>query len=119
MIINVWEVRDNKLAEHGYKNYKQYLKSKEWKNIKKTIRKKTTKRWNTCNLCSKSGRLDIHHQSYHVIGINKPTLTLRMLCRKCHKQLHAYCKLLPDKSFYDAYRDILQIRKDLGIQYYK
>lgn len=87
-----------KLQKLGYKNYKAYLRSEHWKNIKLLFQKTHPKQ---CFICNSKFRVDLHHISYANIGnenIIDANLELKLnltsdvvwLCRHHHKKIHKY-----------------------------
>ena len=66
-------------------DYKEYLKSEEWKTLRK---KKHNKSKGRCAICKNSKNLNIHHLFYRQ-DLSKTELSdLRLLCKRCHKLVH-------------------------------
>jgi len=74
-------------------NYKDYLKSNHWKQIRKnkfiSNQKVNLKK---CAICGSEKNLQIHHLTYKNLW-NENNKTLRILCNKCHKILSFLPKL--------------------------
>lgn len=68
-------------------NYKDYMQSQEWKNIR------TDKLWQAnfrCERCGYDGTgesIDVHHKTYERLG-NERLSDLEVLCRTCHRLEH-------------------------------
>jgi len=76
--------------------YKAYLKSSEWKWLRKRIKKLHGYR---CVLCNSDGNLHVHHRTYDRAGFEDDS-DLYTLCDRCHAMFHGivkgtdvYCKL--------------------------
>lgn len=68
------------------KNYREYLKSNEWKEIKSLVLKRDG---NKCIKCGSSNSLQIHHTTYVNIFNEVENLDdLITLCSKCHMEEH-------------------------------
>lgn len=70
-----------RLRAMGYKDYRAYLKSKHWREVRQ--RQPQT----DCVCCGSEGPLDLHHQTYARLG-NERQHDLAWLCRSCHRRLH-------------------------------
>lgn len=69
--------------------YKSYLKSDKWKEIRSTLFKMRGKK---CENCSRTKALHIHHLTYDRI-FNERLDDLQILCKDCHKRKHVKPKL--------------------------
>lgn len=68
-----------------FTEYKTYIQSGEWRITRlEAIERAGGK----CQLCSKSGRLHVHHNTYERLGKELPT-DLVALCERCHDLYHA------------------------------
>lgn len=65
-------------------DYRQYLKSKHWKDKRNKIRKQ---RCNKCERCKSTIKLQVHHKTYERIGCEKDE-DLELLCEICHIEEH-------------------------------
>jgi len=115
MLNEIYSLRQQKLEENGYSEYKEYLKSEEWKTIKENISKRKGAKWNLCNLCTSPHNLEVHHSSYKVIGTVNGGNTLKMLCRSCHQQIHDKCKENRKLNLYKAYGKLKKQRIQQGL----
>lgn len=70
------------------KEYKKYLKSNEWKAIKKKVRRRDK---NQCQICFYNKKLNVHHMTYRSI-FNENFNDLVLLCKRCHGKLHKISK---------------------------
>lgn len=67
------------------KSYKDYLKTYDWNETRKTVLKETNYK---CQLCgAKNVKLNVHHNTYENIG-NEHREDLIVLCDDCHKKFH-------------------------------
>jgi uncharacterized Fe-S radical SAM superfamily protein PflX len=67
------------------KSYHKYLKeSPKWLDIKLTLYETRGKQ---CEVCGKTGLIDVHHRTYKNIFKEEPT-DLILLCRGCHQKVH-------------------------------
>ena len=66
------------------KDYKNYLKTKHWKDKRKDVLKRAKYK---CQLCSSKDILHVHHNTYENIGKEKKE-DLIVLCEKCHSKFH-------------------------------
>lgn len=65
--------------------YRDYLKTAHWKNLR------AQKRKTRCGICNSSKNLDTHHLSYKsLLDVSKSDL--RKLCRRCHFLAHDLAK---------------------------
>lgn len=64
--------------------YKEYLKSDHWQDIRTQALERAD---NKCQLCSSKINLNVHHNTYKNRGNEKLT-DLVVLCRECHAKFH-------------------------------
>ena len=73
------------LKQIGYTDYKSYLRSKLWKEI----RERQLAKESTCYGCSKStefAQIQVHHGAYHHDNLTGRTLMdLYTVCSRCHR----------------------------------
>ncbi|MGL5713601.1 MAG: HNH endonuclease [Paraclostridium sp.] len=91
--------------------YKEYLKSDEWKRIKKLVLERDN---NKCILCDSEDNLHIHHKTYQNIFKEIDHMDdLITLCSKCHTKEH---KLKPTVSNIKlSYEPFIRINCNLNI----
>jgi hypothetical protein len=71
-------------------SYQEYLKSEEWKRIRKKVLIKFD--W-SCGVCKSKNDLHVHHKTYENIGNElKHLKDLIVLCRNCHSLFHSKLK---------------------------
>lgn len=109
-IMSGWrlEERDEKKEE-----YNNYLKSEEWKQLRKKILK------NIKYLCIDCGgrATSVHHISYEKLYTNKENEDLVPLCDLCHKKRHG---LIKERTMYfDVNWDKLYVNFSDGIVIHK
>lgn len=63
--------------------YKEYLKSDDWKEKRKRKYKKPRK----CAICASTEKLDVHHLNYKNL-VDVDSSDLRVLCHRCHFLAH-------------------------------
>lgn len=66
------------------KEYRKYLRSKEWLEIRLDI---LTLRGNKCEKCFSKNKLQVHHLTYKNIFKEEPK-DLIVLCDRCHENEH-------------------------------
>ena len=69
------------------KNYYEYLKSDEWKKLRKSV----LRRDNELCICGAKAT-EVHHKTYARVG-NEPLSDLVSLCRNCHQNVHDNYKI--------------------------
>ena len=65
-------------------DYRTYLESDAWQRQRRSALLFAR---NRCQVCNKSGRLDVHHRTYERLGDERPA-DLIVLCRDCHRLFH-------------------------------
>jgi 5-methylcytosine-specific restriction endonuclease McrA len=70
--------------EQRRERYLAHLKSSEWRALKA---RKLTEAGHRCQTCSRSGSLDLHHNSYDRFGEELHSDVV-ILCRSCHDLFH-------------------------------
>jgi hypothetical protein len=78
-----FEISIRRLAATAYSSY---LKTFYWVAIRDYI---VYQRRNMCQKCCSNRRLEVHHTTYSIIGIEyKEMHKLQLLCEKCHHEVH-------------------------------
>ena len=91
-------------------SYQDYLKSKQWADLKTKFRKKIKTR--RCQFCGAMGELHIHHRTYVRLGRER-FKDLVQLCDPCHSAIHDLVKSGKVKKVEDATRIVgARTRKD-------
>lgn len=76
------------MGNQRYKNYSEFLRSKEWQETKNIVIARNEKYYGgMCERCLDNKAIDTHHMTYD-FGWNPPIQFLRRLCRKCHRFIH-------------------------------
>jgi len=88
--------------------YKDYLKTRWWKETKGYLRFIKKKR---CYVCRSKKFLDVHHLHYRTLGYEDGS-ELVYLCRKHHKKLHFYTG---EKRTPDTLKDEMEMREILKV----
>lgn len=70
------------------KDYKHYIKSHDWEEVKSRFRLSNLYRDGHCFVCTNAGiEIHIHHLTYKRLGIER-LRDLRILCAVCHAAAH-------------------------------
>jgi len=77
-------VRQARNSELRKMPFKQYQKTPEWRSHRNRV---LLRAGNKCELCHKSGRLDVHHRTYDRYG-DELLSDLLALCRTWHRRFH-------------------------------
>ena len=92
----------------GYVNYKEYIKSKRWRQRRYNYYLTHKKQ---CVICYSGGRIGLHHISYKNLG-HEPDHDLVALCWSCHEKFHQ--ENGTHKDLYEATNNfIIQEREDI------
>lgn len=83
----------------NYKEYREYLKSSDWRRKKekfyssKLFKKlRSNGKWK-CFCCEEGDKaLDMHHRTYKRLGKEKISVDLVPVCRQCHEEIHKFEK---------------------------
>ena len=67
-------------------NHQEYLKSKEWQDIR-DVRLKVDRY--TCQGCGRHNELNVHHVTYERLGYERIE-DLITLCKRCHADTHYF-----------------------------
>lgn len=62
-------------------NYREYIKSKEWKLKADAAKRRAGYR---CQVCNSAKRLQAHHRHYLTLGNERPE-DITVLCNDCHR----------------------------------
>lgn len=87
----------NRLAELGYKSYREYLESSHWQDLRK--RYFASKMLKKCP-CGRPGE-NLHHKTYKRLG-NEWLMDVVLLCRLHHSEVHAYQKQMMENNTYEG-----------------
>jgi 5-methylcytosine-specific restriction endonuclease McrA len=66
-------------------SYKEFLKSAEWRAIRK---KRIAHDGGRCLLCRSPNKLEVHHLTYRRAGGRESIRDLVTLCERCHAKQH-------------------------------
>ena len=69
--------------------YNEYLSSEAWKELRK---KKINQAGRSCEICSSSKKIHVHHLFYKKDKENTELDELRVLCERCHVLIHKITK---------------------------
>jgi 5-methylcytosine-specific restriction endonuclease McrA len=82
-----------RLSELHNENYKNYIQSSQWADLRKQYFQRAGYR---CMLCNGSGGgLELHHRTYRNLGHEKPA-DLITLCNNCHNFFHSHKSLVQE-----------------------
>ncbi len=65
-------------------NYKEYIKSQEWREKAEEAKARAGNRCQVCNRSRAEVQLDAHHRTYERLGNERPE-DISVLCRECHQ----------------------------------
>ena len=68
-----------------YPNYKDYLDSQEWIEVKKIFKKGRSPR---CQFCGTRNNIHVHHVSYNRLGLPSEIKDLTFFCKDHHEKIH-------------------------------
>ena len=98
-------------------DYKKYLKSDYWKDIKEQVHKRDEYK---CRLCNSNKNLQVHHKTYEFLG-NENLEELITLCKKCHFNIHKIDNSINYTTYqrYSEYNRVLQQKEQEDIIFNK
>lgn len=98
-------------------DYKKYLKSDYWKDIKEQVHKRDNYK---CRLCNSENNLQVHHKTYEFLG-NENLEELITLCKKCHFNIHKIGDSINYTTYqrYSEYNRVLQQKEQEDIIFSK
>jgi ribonuclease HI len=70
--------------------YKKYLNSKHWKNVKERYNKSKLNK-GCCIMCGRKNKLNLHHKTYKRFGKERLS-DLVYLCSYCHTDIHEFLR---------------------------
>jgi len=73
------------LAEMAKVSYSEYLKTEHWRNTRKLA---VVLYGHRCAVCNRPRALHVHHKTYENVG-REPLIDLTLLCKTCHRVVHA------------------------------
>lgn len=76
----------NEFTEMPYDTKEKYLQSQDWHKLKSKRLKLASNQCEVKN-CLNTKNLDLHHIDYHSLG-NEDINDVRIVCRKCHDDIH-------------------------------
>lgn len=88
---------DNLKVKSNYqwkKTYREYLKSKEWKEKSESAKERANYR---CQICNSNSNLETHHRTYERVGSELPE-DLTVLCKECHQLYETAKKIKKPQS---------------------
>lgn len=106
---------DIKVQKLGYKDYKHYLRSSHWKDVKlRYLKSKLVKRdvsgLPKCEACERMDlKFNLHHRTYKRLG-KEWLMDLSLLCELCHSEAHEYFKN-NSVSLWTATKRVISIHK--------
>lgn len=72
--------------------YNRFMKSLVWRLLRREALERADRK---CALCESGNQLEVHHTTYVRFGGRELPEDLRVLCRSCHRTIHAQKKLRP------------------------
>lgn len=75
--------------EELYKQYKKYIRSKEWKQIAQQVMERDGYRCRCCGRTKDEAKLSVHHSTYEHLFDEQDNLSdLITVCTVCHLSIH-------------------------------
>lgn len=75
--------------EELYKQYKKYIRSKEWKQIAQQVMERDGYRCRCCGRTKDEAKLSVHHSTYeHLFDEQDNLCDLITVCTTCHLCIH-------------------------------
>lgn len=97
------------MSRWDFASYDDYLRSSEWKELRKSAIKKSGGK---CELCESSENLQAHHRNYR--HIDEPDLVC--LCADCHEKLHRILarvnQAIPSRDVIMTHDEMLKYRNN-------
>lgn len=79
-----YERRAISLRQLGYADYKEYLASQRWANIRRRVMRRAR---GMCEACQQCPATEVHHRSYCIAAMKGRAITyLVACCRDCHEK---------------------------------
>ena len=81
--------RNRFLKEAGIENYKEFLASRVWKELKNRAKNAKSDYWRKCLVCGSAKNLNLHHIRYRrKMLVDGDAQNLRPLCKYHHLETH-------------------------------
>jgi hypothetical protein len=100
--------QENKGWKREYQNYREYLLSPEWAQVRERFRK--SKLPQQCQVCKCKENLHLHHKTYARL-YNERLTDLCWLCADCHDWVHRFIKQKDNKSRHNERTAVKTLRK--------
>lgn len=78
-----------RLAELGYRSYRDYLAGEHWQDVRARYRASKLSKNGCCAGCGSRTGLALHHRTYKRLGAERLT-DLILVCGACHTDIHDF-----------------------------
>ena len=97
-----------------FENYKEFLKTEEWKQISQMVKERDGHK---CVICGSTENLNAHHIGYD--GDRMDENDIVTLCNRCHECLHDGIKTISESVSSGVYRMLSDKLSDIVLDFYK
>ena len=97
-----------------FENYKEFLKTEEWKQISQMVKERDG---NKCVICGSTENLNAHHIGYDGDCLDENDIVT--LCNRCHECLHDGIETMRDAVSDGVYKMLSDKLSDVVFDFYK
>ena len=97
-----------------FENYKEFLKTEEWKQIAQMVKERDGHK---CVICGSTENLNAHHIGYDGDYLNENDIVT--LCNRCHECLHDGIETMRDAVSVGVYKMLSEKLSDIVLDFYK
>ena len=97
-----------------FENYKEFLKTEEWKQIAQMVKERDGHK---CVICGSSENLNAHHIGYDGDCLDENDIVT--LCNRCHECLHDGIKTMSEAVSSGVYQMLSEKLSDIVLDFYK
>ena len=98
----------------GFENYKEFLKTDEWKHIAQMVKERDGQK---CVICGSTENLNAHHIGYDGDCLDENDIVT--LCNRCHECLHDGIKTMSEAVSSGVYQMLSDKLSDIVLDFYK
>ena len=97
-----------------FENYKEFLKTEEWKQIAQMVKERDD---NKCVICGSTENLNAHHIGYDGDCLDENDIVT--LCNRCHECLHDGIETMREAVSGGVYKMLSEKLSDIVLDFYK
>ena len=97
-----------------FENYKEFLKTEEWKQIAQMVKERDGHK---CVICGSTENLNAHHIGYDGDYLNENDIVT--LCNRCHECLHDGIETMREAVSGGVYKMLSEKLSDIVLDFYK